>query len=218
MSKAKLFLPRRSFLRDLGVAVAIPVLDRVLPAQKAASGTWHLKATVAESCSCNVPCPCNFGFEPTRVPCQGNRLFSIRSGHYKDVDLGGVAFLVTFGMRKWAKIYLSDRANARQTEAFKALLPVAFAGYYHGMLSFRKAPLSIELTESRVRFSGPESAVDMEVVRGFNGQPIKVSNLPSVMEQGYTQYRSTVNRHQSADHPFHYSNTNGFTATMDAGA
>lgn len=40
---------------------------------------------------------------------------------------------------------------------------------HRGLLSFSKAPITMEATESRVRFSGPESSVDMEVMRGFNG-------------------------------------------------
>jgi hypothetical protein len=40
---------------------------------------WHITATVAESCSCTISCPCNFGGEPNRNPCEGNRLIAIKS-------------------------------------------------------------------------------------------------------------------------------------------
>lgn len=181
-----------------------------------AAEEWRLTATVAESCSCNISCPCNFGSEPTRMPCDGNRLISIRSGHYGDVDLAGVSFLVTFSMRSWSKIYVSDTATDRQMAAVEALMPLAFAGFHRGMLSFTKAPITMELTENRVRFSGPESSVDMEVMKGFGGRPVKVMNLPNPAYQDYTQYKSVTHRHTGADHSFSYSGTTGFASTMEA--
>jgi hypothetical protein len=211
--------PRRTFLRSLGATIAVPLIPlRTALAQTPLGVNWHVTAAVAESCSCAISCPCNFGSNPTHMPCHGNRLISIKSGHYQDVDLGGVAFLVTFMMRDWSKIYVSDRATARQVTAIEALLPIAFAGFHRGMLSFTKAPLTMEITEKRVAYSVPESSVDMELMRGFDGKPVKVLNLPNPAYQDYTQYRSVVLRHESADHRFSYSGTTGFTSIMDVGS
>src|SRR5437773_829993 len=165
-------------MRTLLVAVSILFMALIAP-PRAAAPTWHITATVAESCSCTVSCPCNFGGEPNRNPCEGNRLIAITSGRYEDVDLAGVSFLVTFTMRTWSKIYVSDTVSDRQMAAVEALLPIAFAGFHRGMLSFTKAPITMNITESRVTFSGPESSVDMEVLSGFGGKPVKVLNLPS---------------------------------------
>lgn len=177
---------------------------------------WQLTATVAEACSCDVSCPCNFGSEPTRMPCEGNRIIAIESGHYEDVDLSGVTLLVTFSMREWSKIYVSDNVTPAQEQAVEALLPLAFAGFQRGMLSFTKAPITMEITEDRVTFSGPESSVDMEVMRGHDGQVVKVLNLPSPVYQDYTQYVSKTHTHESADHSFSYSGTTGFTSHWEA--
>jgi len=203
--------------RTLFAGISICLVAVTAP-PRAAEPNWHLTATVAESCSCTVSCPCNFGGEPTRNPCEGNRLISIRSGHYEDVDLSGVAFLVTFGMRSWSKIYVSDKVSDRQMAAVEALLPIAFAGFHRGMLSFTKAPITMDITEKRVRFSGPESSVDMEVLSGFGGKPVKVLNLPSAAFQDYTQYKSVAHQHASDKATFSYSGTNGFTSTMEAGS
>jgi hypothetical protein len=203
--------------RRLLAGISICLLSLTAP-PRAAEPNWHLTATVAESCSCTVSCPCNFGGEPTKNPCEGNRLISIRSGHYQDVDLGGVAFLVTFTMRSWSKIYVSDKVSDRQMAAVEALLPIAFAGFHRGMLSFTKAPITMDITEKRVRFSGPESSVDMEVLSGFGGKPVKVLNLPSPAFQDYTQYKSVTHKHASDKTTFSYSGTNGFTSTMDVGS
>jgi hypothetical protein len=203
--------------RKLLVALVVGVLIATVP-PRAAEPDWHLTATVAESCSCTVSCPCNFGGEPTKNPCEGNRLIAIKSGHYEKVDLAGVSFLVTFTMRSWSKIYLSDKVTAEQQAAVEALLPIAFAGFHRGMLSFTKAPITMDITEKRVRFSGPESSVDMEVLSGFGGKPVKVLNLPSAAFQDYTQYKSVSHKHSSDKATWSHAGTNGFTSTMDVGS
>jgi hypothetical protein len=204
-------------MRTLQATIAILLLVLVVPS-RAQDPKWQLTATVAESCSCTISCPCNFGGEPSRMPCEGNRLIAIEKGNYAGVDLAGVQMLVTFNMRNWSKIYVSDKVSDRQMKAVEALLPLAFAGFQRGMLSFTKAPITIEATESRVRFSGPESSVDMEVMRGFNGQAVKVANLPSPVFQDYTQFRSVAHTHTSATHSWNHKGTNGFTSKWEAGS
>ena len=177
---------------------------------------WKMSATVAESCSCTVSCPCNFGGEPSHMPCEGNRIISIDSGNYDGVDLAGVQLIVTFNMRNWSKIYVSDKVSDQQMKAVEAMLPLAFAGFHKGMLSFTKAPITMDVTESRVKFSGPESSVDMEVMKGFNGKAVKVMNLPSAVFQDYTQFRSISHTHTSATHSWSHKGTNGFTSKWEA--
>jgi hypothetical protein len=145
-------------------------------------------------------------------------MIAIDAGSYDGVDLAGVQVLVTFNMRNWSKIYVSDKVSDRQMKAVEALLPLAFAGLHKGMLSFTKAPITMEATESRVTFSGPESSVDMEVIKGFNGRAVKVSNLPSAVFQDYTQFRSVSHTHTSAAHSWSHKGTNGFTSKWDAGS
>ena len=194
----------------VGVALQAP--------SRAAEPNWHLVATVAESCSCTVSCPCNFGGEPNRNPCEGNRLIAITSGHYEGTDLAGVSFLVTFNMRNWSKIYVSDTVSEQQGRAVEALLPIAFAGFHRGMLSFTRAPITMDLSEKRVRFSGPESSVDMEVMSGFGGKPVQIKNLPNPAYQDYTQYTSVSHKHASDKATWSHSGTNGFMSTMEAGS
>jgi hypothetical protein len=145
-------------------------------------------------------------------------MISIEQGHYDAVDLAGVQLLVTFNMRNWSKIYVSDKVSDRQMKAVEALLPLAFAGFHRGMLSFTKAPITMEATESRVKFSGPESSVEMEVLKGFNGKAVKVMNLPSAVFQDYTQFRSVSHTHTSATHSWSHKGTNGFTSHWEAGS
>lgn len=185
---------------------------------RAAEPQWHITATVAESCSCAVSCSCNFGGEPNRMPCEGNRLIAIQSGHFEQVDLSGVSFLVTFGMRSWSKIQVSDRISDRQMAALEKLMPIAFAGFQRGLLSTTKVPIAMQLSGDRVTFSTPTSSVEMDVMKGFGGKPVQILNLPNPAYQGYTQFKSVVHQHTGADHAFKYTGTNGFTSTMDVGS
>src|SRR4026208_1907713 len=204
-------------MRTLFAALTIVLVILTAP-PRAAEPNWHLVARVAESCSCTISCPCNFGGEPNRNPCEGNRLIAIKSGHYEDVDLAGVSFLVTFTMRTWSKVYVSDKVSDKQMAAVEALMPIAFAGFHRGMLSFTKAPITMNITESRVTFSGPESSVVMDVMKGFGDKPVQISNLPNPPYQGYTQYRSGSHPHTTSQHTFSHKGTNGFTSTMDVGS
>ena len=186
---------------------------------RAAAPNWHLVATVAESCSCTISCPCNFGGEPNRNPCEGNRLIAIRIRPLR-------------GHRPGRRLVPRDVQHAELVEdlperqgdaaagegAVEALLPIAFAGFHRGMLSFTKAPITMDITEKRVRFSGPESSVDMEVMSGFGGKPVQIMNLPNPAYQDYTQYKSVTHTHASDKATWSHSGTNGFTSTMEAGS
>ena len=204
-------------MRTSVLVIVVGVLGLSAP-PRAAAPNWHITATVAESCSCAVSCSCNFGGEPNRNPCEGNRLIAIKSGHYENVDLSGVSFRVAFTMRSWSKIYVSDKVSAAQEKAVEALLPIAFAGFHRGMLSFTRTPITMDISETRVTFAGPESSVDMEVMRGFDGKSVKILNLPNPAYQDYTQYRSVSHKHSSDKATWSHSGTNGFTSTMDVGS
>lgn len=204
-------------MQILAALLSLTLLVLVVPSH-AQAPDWRLSATVAESCSCAIACRCNFGGEPDGGKCEGNRIISIQDGHYNGVDLSGVQVLVTFHMRTWSKIYISDKVSDAQMKAVESLLPLAFAGFHKGMLSFTKAPITMEVTESRVRFSGPESSVDMELMRGFNGQAVRIANLPSAVFQNYVQFRSVAHTHSSPSHSWKHSGTNGFTSTWEAGS
>jgi hypothetical protein len=206
-------MDRRRFTQYLLSAAAIPVVLRQDPAGTGGE-SWVFKADVAESCSCSIPCPCNFG-HPTERMCNGSRLIQIREGRFGDEDLSGVSFVVTFGMGQWTKIYVDDRIDDRQMAAFEGLFPLAFAGFHRLMRSIERVPMEIERSATTVRYSVPESTVEIELVQGLNGQPITVDGLPSTAFVGYTQYQSRIHRHKSEEFEFSYTNTNGFTSRME---
>ena len=203
-------------MRILGSVVTLCLLGLTVPS-RAQTPTWHLSATVAESCSCVVACPCNFGGKPSRMPCEGNRIISIEKGNYGDVDLAGMQLLVTFNMRTWSKIYVSDKVNDKQMAAVESLLPLAFAGFHKGMLSFTKAPITMDVTDTRVRFSGPGvvgrhgSDARLQRPRRQGAEPAErgVPGLHAVPLR-----RPSSHQRHALLQPFGH---NGFTSHMDVG-
>lgn len=116
------------------------------------------------------------------------------------------------------KYYVSENATDEQVKAAQQLIQAVFA---EGLppdvkvLSSEKVPVSVERTETTVKFSVPASTVEIEMVEARDGKPIKIQNLPGAWAVDYTQYKSITNRHFSKDKEFSYSGTNGYTAKWD---
>jgi len=207
-------MKRRDFNSALSaIAVAPVILGNAGTA--AAAPVWTLAANVAECCSCEIPCPCNFG-RPTDLRCDGNRLIEIVEGQVDGADLAGISFLVTFEMGKWSKIYIDERLNSAQTEAFNAIMPLAFGWFLRQSRSIERVPLAVERTDDLVAFSTPASTVEMKPLAGLDGGRIKVSGLPSNVFHDYVQYESVKHTHMGQDREWSYSGTNGFTSRMIA--
>ena len=190
-------------------------------APSVAAQDWAIKADYTESCSCNPACPCLFGSPSTLGDCEGNNLIEIKEGHYGDVRLDGISVVTAFSLGKWLKLYISENASDEQAKAVVKLLklPQTFGFIYAGkskILSQEKVPVSIEKTSSTVKFSVPASRVEIEMMKGWEGKPIKIQNLPFAYVRDHTQYKSVTTRHKSKGKKFKHSGTNGLTAKIEA--
>ena len=178
---------------------------------------WAIKGDYTESCSCNPTCPCHFGSPPTLGHCEGTGLLEIKEGHYGDVRLDGKSVVSALRVGEWVKYYVSEDATDEQVKAVGPLMAALF-GYPAEMkvLSTEKVPVSIERSETKVKFSVPASTVEIEIMKGRDGKPIQIRNLPAVHLVDYTQYKSITNSHKSKDKEFSYAGTNGLTSKVDA--
>lgn len=208
-------MDRRNFNKMLGAAAIVPVL-RPLGPFTAERRAWSFVADVAECCSCDIPCSCNFGRPEQDKPCHGSRLISIREGQLDGAPLAGIHFIVTFHMGQWTRIYLDDSMSAAQLAATERLLPMAFAGFDRGARVKEAVPMTIERGQGTLRYSVPESTVEMRLLPGLNGEPMRVANLPNPAYQDYVQYESVVHTHNGPDASWSYSGTNGFQSVMRA--
>ena len=190
-------------------------------ATSAAAQDWAIKADYTESCSCNPACPCLFGSPSTHGYCEGNNLIEIKEGHYGDVDLDGISVVTAFSLGKWLKIYINENTTDEQAKALLELLKLdqTFGRIYSGkseILSQEKAPISIEKTSTKVKFSVSTSIVEIEMMKGRGGKPIKIQNLSLPFMDDHTQYKSISVSHKSEDKEFKHSGTNGLTASINA--
>lgn len=185
-----------------------------------AAPDWAIKADYTETCSCNAACPCLFGSPSTLGKCEGNNLIQIKKGHYGSVRLDGVSVVTAFSLGKWLKIYVNEDATEEQAKAVLELLKQkeTFGFIYAGkskILSVEQAPISVAKTPTTVKFSIPDSKVEIEMMKGWGGKPIKIQNLPVPFMNDHTQYKSVAMSHKSKDKAFNYSGTNGLTSSID---
>jgi hypothetical protein len=215
---------RRKNLRSV-VVIGAAALAIGLGAFAVSSATtesgWALKGTWSDSCSCKVSCPCFFGSGPTEDFCEGSSLIEIEEGHYGGVELDGMAVVVSYRSGKWGKFYVADTASSEQADAVAALVPVAIPFLGGGPVeSVEIVPVSVERTETMVKYSSPESAVEIHVVTGANGKPVNLENLPVKglpfpEASDHVQYKAVLSKHHSEDHQFEWEGRNGFVSRLD---
>ncbi len=186
-------------------------------ASSARAQEWAIRADLAESCSCNPACPCLFESTPTLGHCEAKGLVEIKQGHYDNVSLDGVSVVYSGRIGEWIKYYVSDGVSDEQLDAAVKLVAAVF-DFPDGMkvLAVEKVPVLVERSTSKVKFSVPASTVEIEMMTGRDGKPIRIQNLPAAYTVGHTQYKSITNSHKSDDKEFAYSGTNGFTSKIDA--
>ncbi len=61
------------------------------------SRRWHLKGVGLICCPCTTPCPCRSNAPPTHGHCESGGAFHVAQGHYGDVTLDGLTFVVVHG-------------------------------------------------------------------------------------------------------------------------
>jgi DNA-binding GntR family transcriptional regulator len=120
---------------------------------------------------------------------------------------------------KWVEFYVSENATEDQVKAAQQLMETVFAADFPPgteVLSTEKAPVSVERTATTLKYSVPASTVEIEMMKGQDGKPIKILNLPFIGANEFIQYKSIKLEHNSKNKKFSYSSTNGFTAKMEA--
>lgn len=119
---------------------------------------WHAKGDWFDVCSCNLPCPCEFGQPASNNRCEGVLAYHITEGKYGDVSLDDLSVVVISGfygdlwtddeLRK-AKIsmglYIDDRADEEQQEAIKAIFSGEAGGWQAIYAELTDKVIGIEL-------------------------------------------------------------------------
>ena len=158
--------------------------------------SWQMRGDVLEACSCATTCPCNFGSDPTPVPCEVILGWRIEDGHYGDTRLGGLN-VVLYGRipgnvfhGNWTVgFYLDQRASQQQAEALGNIFsgqaggwPAALSPLIANPLAPKQVPIRFETVdgEHRITVPGLLEAGSERVPNPMPGQPPldpKVSDL-----------------------------------------
>jgi len=213
------------FVVVAGVATLVAGMGAFAAGGASEESGWALKGRWSDTCSCDVTCPCFFGSEPTEHFCEGTSLVEIEEGHYGGVEIAGLTAMVTMRIGKWTRIYVAEGATAEQAEAVASAIPLALPFLGMGTLeTVQIVPISVERTETTLKYAAPESTVEIEILEGADGEPIRIENmprkgLPFPEIYDHTQYRSVLSKHDSDAHQFEWRGRNGFTSKVDrAGA
>jgi hypothetical protein len=116
--------------------------------------SYHLAGRSTEFCSCNAPCPCAFGQEPTGGTCEGIFCFDIQEGELDGVSLAGTkAALLSLFNGAWtggnftAALLLDENASVEQREALERI--------YTGQLGGDAAGLAQLIGDMKGVFTAP---------------------------------------------------------------
>ncbi len=135
----------------------------------ATSSSWNMRGEVMEACSCDTTCPCNFGSNATRLPCDAVVGWHIQEGTYGDTrldDLNLVLFLRIPGYifdGDWvAGLYVDERASPDQANALGTIFfgeaggwPAVLSAMYAKVFDTKQVPIRIEAINGNRRIDVP---------------------------------------------------------------
>jgi hypothetical protein len=188
------------------------------------AATWRLSGGAMEACRCAVSCPCNFGSDPTEVPCGAIIAWHIQDGQYGETqlrDLNVVAYLEIPGNAfagGWTLgFYFDERADPEQMDALSAIFsgqaggwPAVLGPLVATPLPPKQVPIAIEFVDENVRVSVPDllEVATERVPNPLPGAPpldLKVSNLAVPFYTGTADVRrSTTLKLSDPDLSFEY--------------
>jgi hypothetical protein len=159
--------------------------------------SWSLKGSYAETCSCELMCPCNLTFDhgATYDYCRATLAFHIREGEIEGTDVSGLntAFIVdspkvmTEGGWKLG-VFIDENASDEQAEKLTAVFGGQLGGPMEGlaplvgeMLGVQRVP--IEIVDDGLRHSvriGDVIDFEIEDIVPFGvetGEPARLTGI-----------------------------------------
>jgi hypothetical protein len=87
-----------------------------------APGAWAIRGALTETCTCSVPCTCNFGEQPSpHSYCYPFYAYHIVKGSYGPVTLDGLHF-GSADLKNGRTMFIEERADERQREALRLIM------------------------------------------------------------------------------------------------
>ena len=147
--------------------------------------SWHMQGDVLEMCSCNTVCPCNYGGDPSDLPCEAVLCLRIDQGNYGSTGLSGLNVVLYIQIPgkpfegNWTLgVYLDQQASQTQAEAIGNILSgqaggwfEAFSGLIGTAIPPKVVPIKFETVdgEHRVTIDGVLEAASEKIPHPMPG-------------------------------------------------
>ncbi|MFC4271803.1 DUF1326 domain-containing protein [Sneathiella chungangensis] len=105
---------------------------------------WWMKGDWFDSCSCDIPCPCEFAQAPSDNRCEGFVAYNIKEGAYGGIRIDGLSVLIPgiFYGNLWAgeckmsvTMLVDERATSEQREALGVIFSEDAGGFMSHIFS-----------------------------------------------------------------------------------
>jgi hypothetical protein len=175
-----------------------------------AENAWRIRGDVMEACNCTTTCPCNFGSDPTQVPCEAMLGWRIQEGQYGAIHLDGLHVVLYlrspgnfFRGGLTAGVYLDQRATPEQAQALGSIFsgqaggwPAAVSALIAHPLPPKQVPIQFETVsgECHITVPGLLEVATEQVPNPVPGQsPLdpKISDLAVPFYTGAARVRRT---------------------------
>jgi len=230
-------------MQRLALALMIAFAAIGLGPSPALTPDWALNATVIESCSCPVFCPCQFGINHSPAAhdihgghgterfCRMNRAIKVNRGTFGETRLDGAKFWMAGDLGPdftssndqydWGVLRFDPSVTKKQRDAMGVIVPILFPGKWKSFVAETDSVLDWKYTKDRAeaRLDGGKTAeIVLNNVKGMTADPVIVKNLQyegATRNDGFIVMPSEVEAYRVGHKPFEFKGTNGFVITVD---
>ena len=172
--------------------------------------SWRMRGDVMEACSCATTCPCNFGSDPTPLPCEVVIGWRIQDGNYGNTRLDGLS-VVLYGripanvfLGNWTVgVYLDQRASQPQAQALGDIFagnaggwPAMLSSLIGNLLAPKQVPIQFQTVDGEHNITIP-GLLEVGSERVPNPLPGQPPLDPKVSDLAVPFYTGSVNVRRS---------------------
>jgi len=172
--------------------------------------SWRMRGDVMEACSCATTCPCNFGSDPTPLPCEVVIGWRIQDGNYGNTRLDGLS-VVLYGripgnvfQGNWTVgVYLDQRASQPQAQALGDIFagnaggwPAMLNSLIGNLLPPKQVPIQFQTVDGEHNITIP-GLLEVGSERVPNPLPGQPPLDPKVSDLAVPFYTGSVNVRRS---------------------
>ena len=199
------------------------------------AASWRIQGDILEACSCEYTCPCNFGNDPTQLPCHAILGFRIQEGNHGNIRLDGLNYVLyalipgnAFEGNWTLGVYLDQRANQEQAGALGTIISGQAGGWFADFgaligtaLPPKQVPINFETVdgEHRITVPGLLEAGSAKIPNPMAEPPFLDSKVSDLAVPFYTEpanvRRSSILKLTDPDLSFEYSGRSSLISHFD---